>query len=301
MYRWGMVVGLVMASGSLRAEEPCVDEPEPPAREASEAMTHTIPEGDVAIGDVVCMGQREVWRDGEGRLRVCTVAEAVTLYEIPIAAEAYTHFHANGRPQQTTLARPMTLETASGLEVPCAAEHVSLSETGHVTHAVPETSLTIGSVSVRAGEGVAFHEDGSLWRATLEEPLEVLGTTFAAGTSLSWFASGEVSGGWLREPQTVGGYPIRSDFTVYPSGQLHTFELAEPRRLAEHDFPAWSKLELRRNGTLQRASYVADEGFLPHGEQWTDTLYVTFDCEGQELSSRTEHWQAPSRPPKRRK
>jgi len=55
------------------------------------------------------------------------------------------------------------------------------------------------------------------------------------------------------------------------------------------------------DGTLQRADYVSKRGFMIHGEPWSDTVHLTFDCHEKVVESHTEHFQADHapHPPKR--
>src|SRR5262249_6433955 len=99
------------------SEDPPDPDAKPPPRD--EGYTHVVPDHDVAIGRVVGRAGAGVWRDPEGRLRVCTVARRVALDGVEVAAGAYTLFHESGRPYQTTLARHQALTTAVGLVVPC--------------------------------------------------------------------------------------------------------------------------------------------------------------------------------------
>jgi hypothetical protein len=57
----------------------------------------------------------------------------------------------------------------------------------------------------------------------------------------------------------------------------------------------------RADGTLQRADYVSKRGFMIHGEPWSDTVHLTFDCHEKLVESHTEHFQADHapHPPKR--
>lgn len=274
--------------------DPPDPEPSSPLREAD--LTRTVPDRPVAFGRVLCKAGAEVWRDPQGRLRACTVARATALEGIDIAADAYSLFHEDGSPWQTTLAHAQRLQTGAGQEIPCAADLVVLTTSGVLELCTLEKPLVIGAVACRGGETVAFHDRGQLAGAVLDRPLAALGATFPAGTRLSWREGGAVVGGWLREPLSIGAYRIRYEFKVHPGGALAEIELAEPRTIQGHDFPEPSKLSFREDGSLRRAEYVTRRGLMPHGEPWTDTLHQRFDCAGKVVSSRVEHWQADTAP-----
>jgi hypothetical protein len=297
------------------ASDECAPDAEPAARagpsgerpfveflpEEEVALTRSKPTTPVRFGKVVCKANEEVWRDAEGRVRVCTVAMRTTVEGIDIAADAYTHFHATGRAHQTHLARPQTLETAKSQPIACGKDLVVLSKTGALEHCKLNKPVTLGEVACRKGESVSFHPGGELSMAVIDRPYTSLGTEFPAGARLSFHPSGALAGGWLHEPLRVLGVLVRWDFFVYPSGKLHAFELAEKRSFQGHDFPERAKIELREDGSLRRAEYEVDSGFMPHGEMWKDTKHVRFDCHGTVLSENVDHWQADRPPPSMRR
>lgn len=240
---------------------------------------------------------REIWLDAEGRLRVCTIAEPVTLHGISVDREAYTWFHPDGAPEQTTLAHVQELPTAAGSAIPCGPGHVSLSSTQRVEHCVLARSLELGGVRLRRDESVAFHPSGELAAGVVDRDTPTPLATFPAGSRLRWYPSGALAGGWLPEPLAMGGREIRWEFAVHDNGALATFSLVAPERIQGHDFPAHATIHLRDDGSLFRAEYVSDSGFMPHGEPWSDTRTLRFDCEGTIVQEHEEHFQADSPPP----
>lgn len=282
------------------ATEACVDPPEatPPEREQLE---RTIPKTAQRFGPVVCMADREVWFDAEGRMRVCTVAKPVTLHGISMGREAYTLFYPDGAPEQTSIARLHELPTASGLSIPCDPGHVSLSQTQRVEHCVLARSMKVGGITLRKGQSIAFHHGGELAGGVVHRAIETPLAKFPAGTRLHWHPSGALAGGWLAEPLKVGDYEIRWEFAVHENGVLATFDLVAATHIQGHDFPQGATIHLRSDGSLFRAKYESDSGFMPHGELWSDTRHVQFDCDGKITSEHEEHFQADQPPPKFRK
>jgi hypothetical protein len=244
------------------------------------------------------MADREVWFDDTDRMRVCTVAKAVRVHDVPVAAEAYTHFHPDGRPDQTTLSRPMTLTTANGLKVSCAADFVSLSATGMLEHCKLAGATRIADVPCRGGESVAFHPTGELHGATVDVAHQTPLGTVPAGTSLQWYPTGTLKGGWLSEPAPLGGHAAQYEFAVHENGALAAFELAEPATVQGYAFERWAELKLRPDGTLQAATFEVDSGFMPHGERWEDNKSVRYRCDGTVLDEHVDHWQAEIAPRK---
>ncbi|MDC0741369.1 hypothetical protein [Polyangium mundeleinium] len=263
--------------------------------------THVVPEHDTRFGAVVCKAKQGVWRDPTGQVRACTVARPVTVSGIDIGADAYTLFHANGHPWQTHVAHPITWKTAAGVVVPCAADLVVFSKTGALEHCKLHRPMVLDGVACRAGESVAFHPGGRLWAATIDAPVLALGITFPEGKRLSWHEDGSFAGAYVTEPWEIQGFVVRSDVKVHPNGKLAEIVLAQPRDLAGQSFPAGAKLRFRADGTLQRADYVSKRGFMIHGEPWSDTVHLTFDCHEKVVESHTEHFQADHapHPPKR--
>lgn len=250
------------------------------------------------VGAATCKVGNDVWRDDEGHVRVCTVASRVTLFGVDVAADAYTWFHADGRPYQTHIARAQELTTARGQTLGCAPELVVLSAEGALEHCELAARTKIGSVVCKAGEDVGFHPNGELALASIDAPMKVSEATFPVGTTLFWHPSGKLAGGWLREETRFRGHRIKSDFVLYESGELRAFELAEPEEIGGQKFPRYAKIELWKNGKLRRAEYEVDSGFMPHGEPWSDTRHARFDCDGKPAGDHTEHYQAPFPPPR---
>ncbi len=267
----------------------------PKADKSDPQLTRTVPAQNIGFGAVVCKAGRELWRDDAGRIRVCTVAKRVTTGGIDIGPNAYSHFYADGRPFQTSLARPQRLRTAAGATIPCGADHVVLSETGSLEHCKLDKPTTVSGIACRAGESISFFSTGQLRGATMDRPFQALSATFPAGTSLHFHPDGSLAGGWLGKPLRVGKYALRLEFKVHPQGSLSQFDLAEPQTISGHRFVEFSSIGLRPDGTLRSARFVSDRGSMPHGELWTDTTYQRFDCHEKLSSSRVEHYQAPSR------
>lgn len=264
-------------------------------------LTRSLPPADVRFGSVVCKGKHEVWRDEQGRVRVCTVAARVTVMGIDIAAGAYTHFHEDGRAYQTTTAKQQELTTAKGVKVLCAADLVVLGKTGLLEHCDLAAPVTIGNVPCRPKESIGFHSNGALSLAVVDRPTEVGGVALPAGTRVYWYESGKVAGTWLPEPTRVQGILVRWDVALHENGRLRAFTLAEAKTLSGQELPEGAKVELRPDGTLKYAEYVTKRGFMPHGEMWTDTKHVRYDCEGKVLGEYTDHWQADRPPPRLRR
>lgn len=282
-----------------RADGSCVDDGGDVGKGAArkkEQLKRTVPDRDQRFGPILCMADREVWFDDAGRMRVCTVARQVSLAGVVIENGAYTHFFPSGNPEQTTLARAQSLETAAGLTVPCAADFVALSDAGAVEHCKLEQPMTIRGAACRVGESVAFHPGGQLWGATIDQPYQALSVSFPAGTRLRWHPDGSLAGGRLSDPLRVLGHAIRYEFAVHPNGKLAEFTLAAAETIGSYRFPERATIRLRSDGTLQSAEYESDHGFLPHGEPWTDTTHMRFDCAGRLKGSHVEHYQAPSGP-----
>lgn len=272
-------------------------------RREREKHVLTVPGKSKKFGEVVCMAGRELWLDDKGRHRACTIKNAVLLHGIPIAAKAYTLFHANGRAFQTTSTRAIALRTASEQAIECAAGHLVLADSGALQSCILKTTTVFGDVSCRGGEGIVFHENGSLWGATIDEPVEAAGVRFESGTDLRWFASSSpsgssLSGGRVDKALLIGGIPVRYDFLVHPSGALAQFRSSEEHVIGGHSFPESSLIRLRPNGRLFSAEFVSDQGFMVHGEEWTDTTHQRFACDGRLVSTDVEHWQSDVRPPR---
>lgn len=263
-------------------------------------MTPTISNRDVSFGKAWCKAGREVWRDQQGRIRVCTIRDAVTLFGLPIARDAYTHFHEDGRPYQTELGREIELENAKKEHIPCSAKLAVFSPTGAIEFCTLAKTMRFNNIQFRKGESISFHSGGELAGGMIDLPWKDLGIEFPAATRMSWFPDGKLHGGWLAEPMRIQKILIRWDFTLHPNGRLHTFELAEPRTFQGQTFAERTKIKLRADSSLEYAEFIVAHGFLPHGEMWQNTKFVNYDCRGHVSSEEVKHWQA-AHPPHPRK
>jgi hypothetical protein len=256
---------------------------------------------DEPAGPVTCAKGSELGRDTQTKKLVfCTVAKAVTVDGIPIAAKSYTLFHPNGKLYQSHASAPFDRTLADGSTVRCAAELFALEPTGTLRYcdlAGPRT----GSPKPRVGEGISFHPSGRVAGMTIDEPYQSAGNSFTAGTHLAWDDTGVLRGGWAKDPVTVGALTIDWDFELYPTGKLRIAQLSKAAKIQGHDFPDHAKLQFRSDGTLETAEYISKRGFMIHGEMWTDTRTLTFDKTGKITSDHTEHYQSDVRPPKFRK
>ena len=176
-----------------------------------------------------------------------------------------------------------------------------LSKTGALEHCTPARNTTIGKITCRGGESVAFHPGGQLALAVVDQPFTLGDTELPAGTHLYFFASGALAGGWVREPARLRGVLLRWEFALHENGALRAVSLAEPRTIQGQSLPERAKVELRKDGSLKYAEFEVDQGFMPHGEMWTDTKHVRYDCASKVLSEYVEHYQAEfaPHPPKR--
>lgn len=253
---------------------------------------------DELAGAVICAKGSELGRDSQTKKLVfCTVAKAVTVDGIPIAAKSYTLFHPSGRIYQSHASAPFDRTLADGSTVRCAAELFALEPTGTLRYC-DLGAARAGSPKPRIGEGIAFHPSGRVAGMTLDEPYRAAGNSFVPGTHLAWDDTGVLRGGWAKDPITVGALTIDWDFELYPTGKLRLAQLAKAAKLQGHEFPDDAKLTFRSDGTLEAARYVSKHGFMIHGEQWTDTRSLTFDKTGKITSDHTEHYQSNVRPPK---
>ena len=182
------------------------------------------------------------------------------------------------------------------MTIPCAADFIALTDAGQVELCKLAQPMTLAGVPCRGGENVAFNANGSLGGATLNRPYRALSVWFLAGTRLEWHPDGSVAGGWLRDAMGVLNHSIRYEFAVHPNGKLAKFDLAEPETIQAYSFPERATIWLRSDGSLQCAEYESDSGFMPHGEPWTDTTHLRFDCAGRIASKHVEHYQAPHAP-----
>lgn len=299
------------AAGRCPADEP---EPAPkPRRSGPRPFVEVVPREDVPVTPetpshevqlgrgIVCKAHEKVWRDEQGRIRTCTVARRVKAFGLDLAADAYSQFHADGRPYQTHIASQQELVTAAGEKLLCAADFVMLSKTGALEHCTLVHATVIGKVPCRAGESVAFHPGGRLAMAVLDQPMKIAGLELPAASTVFLFPSGALEGGWLKEPARIRGFLVSYEFTLHENGALHVFRLAEARTIQGQKLPERATVELRRDGSLAQAEFEVDQGFMPHGELWTDTKQVSYDCAGKVRSEYVEHYQAPfpPHPPRR--
>jgi hypothetical protein len=203
-------------------------------------------------------------------------------------------FHPNGRIYQTHVRATFEATLADTTKVTCGADLVALHEDGTLRYCKLAGKRT-GTPRPRVGEGISFHRDGRVASMTLDEAYTTAGLALPPGAFAAWDAKGALTGGSVTAPITAGALSIRSDFALHPNGKLRVVELAAPAKLQGHDFPADAELAFRGDGTLEAAKYVEKRGFLPHGEQWTDTRHLTFDATGKVTSSQVDHWQSPMR------
>jgi len=277
---------------------PCVDRPfperGPPPHEPLQPTTGS----EATLGAVVCRRDREVWRDAQDRVRVCTIAKPVRHHGLPLAGDNYTHFHPDGLPYQTTLARAHDIATGDGTVVPCAAEHLVLHPTGTLEHCTLARATTFGEMECAAGESVGFRADGTLWHCTTTQEVEALDVRFPADTRMAWHADGGLESAYITGQMHVRGWLVRSELEVHASGGLAHIHLAEPRTVGGIALPEFAEVWFFEDGSPWHVEYVAEEGFMIHGEPWSDTRRVTFDCDGRIVADHTEHWQAPSPPPR---
>jgi hypothetical protein len=275
----------------------CVDAPFPEVKGPPDSgATMTMTPKARTFGAITCAGDREVWIDPQGRLDVCTIAKPTKVHGLALAGDNYTHFHPDGRPEQTTLAKPHTLQTAAGFDVVCAAEHVSLDEKGHVTHCTLEGKQTLGGTACRAGESAAFRPTGELWACTIDGSLALKGSTIVAGTQVSWHDNGAIASVYSPEPLVLDGIKMRYEVELHPDGTLARYTLDESRTVGGIALEAFAKVWFYEDGSPWHIEYVAKHGFMVHGEPWTDTRRITFDCAGKIVFDQTEHYQATARP-----
>ena len=254
------------------------------------------PGSDVPFGQARCRGDREVWRDDKGRIRVCTLRSPVTIAGFSLAGDNYTWFHDNGVPEQTTLAKGAAIPTPAGVSVACAAGFASIDRDGRLEGCVLARGARFGEVAARAGGDVSFHSDGALQGAVLDLPISVLGISIPPGTRARFHPSGRVAELQLDNPVAMAGYVVRSTVAFHESGGLSSFTLAEPHRIGTLELEAFAQVWLYEDGRPWHVELVSDRGFMVHGEPWTDTRKVTFDCSGSVTRDVTEHYQSDVRP-----
>jgi len=247
---------------------------------------------DEQVGKLTCKKGAELGVDANKRIVFCTTARAVDVDGLAVAADAYTLVHPNGRIYQTHVRAAFEVTLADKTTVKCAANLVALHDDGHLRYC-ELAAKRAGSPRPRVGGGISFHPDGRIASLTLDEPFEAAGLALPAGTFVGWDAKGALLGGYASDAIRAGALSIHYDFALHPSGKLATIQLAAAAKIQGHDFPADAKLGFRDDGTLEAAQYVADRGFMIHGEQWTDTRHMTFNPAGKITSSRIDHWQSP--------
>ena len=270
-----------------------------PSAFAAPAERRSLPTSDVTFGAVSCRAGREVWTDAAGRLTACTIKDRVVVSGIEIAADAYTLFRADGRPYQTTLARAADLPNAAGVRVACDAAFVAFGTGGALELCTLARPTTFAGVRCRAHETIAFHEKGELAAAVLDVPTTIAGVDFSAGVRVEWRPNGALASASGTGPMTIAGYRVRRGVAFHDSGAIRVFDLAEQRTIQGHDFPEGATIELRDDGTLERASWIDHIGAMPHGELTKDTRHVTYDRAGRITGVTIDHYQADDFPPHR--
>lgn len=243
---------------------------------------------------VTCKAGQEIGSDRDHRIVFCTTARAAEVDGLPIAGNSYTLFHPNGRIYQTHLGRNYTGKLGRDRVVTCGPDTIALFESGNVMFCKLAKFDDGGPLVPRVGLSIAFHPNGRIHHAVLDRAFTIDSLTMPAGATASFDDLGQFVGGFLHDPVTVGALTIVGDLTVYPgrSLKLHDLELAKPVVINGQQFPERAKLTFRDDGTLERARYVADRGFMIHGEQWTLTRTTTFDRNGKVLSSTDQRWQS---------
>jgi hypothetical protein len=274
------------------AAGPCIDDPKPIdlAAEPQPELIVETPAADVEVGPVVCMAQREVWRDKTGRLRVCTVRDSVVVHGIAIAPEAYTWFHVDGRPNQTQLAKATMLSTALGREVGCAAGALHLDAQGQLLGCRLTATTTMGGASCAAGSSIAFFPDGNKRSCQLQAPFVVHNTELPRGATVTWGPGGAVYAFTSPKPVHLGPFWVGSAL-FYADRTVRWVRLTQPAQVHGIAFPFGASLHWRPDASLQDARFEADSGHLPHGELWSDMADVWFNCASVETRRTVEHIQ----------
>jgi len=252
------------------------------------------------VGAITCKKGQDIGVDTKQRVQYCTTARPARVDGVPVAANAYTLFHPSGRIYQTHARTPFRRALADGSTVICGADLVALGDDGSLRYCKLAGALasTRGRPRPRVGEGITFYPDGRVAGMTLDEPYTAGRLALPAGTSVAWDDKGTVLGGYLQSELSTRGISIKYEFELHPNGALAHATLAAPATIAKHPFPSFGELWFRDDGTLARAQYVSDRGFMIHGEPWTDTRFESFDRSGKLTSTRTEHHQSTQRPPK---
>jgi hypothetical protein len=249
---------------------------------------------DETVGGARCKHGTEVGTDDAGHVMNCTLAGAQTLDALPAAADAYTLFHPNGRVYQTHLATPHEFAMPDGSTTSCDAEVVAVYDDGSLYWC--ELHAARGVARVHAA--IMFYPGGKPMGLTLDAAGTLGALQVPAGTAVQWDASGTALGGELPSPITARGLSIRGEFTLLPSGQVGSVVLAAETTLAHTKFPAGAELQLRDDGSLERAKWISARGFMIHGEEWEDTTTASYDATGHTTSSYTTHYQSNVRPEK---
>jgi hypothetical protein len=262
-------------------------------------VTNRVLDHDELHAGLVCKHGTELAVDAKQRLVKCTTARTSDLGGLPLTADDYTIFHANGRIYQTTTRAPITRDTPGGLAVGCATGLVVLDVDGNLESCTLARPLAI-KPAPRVGGDIGFHRNGTLSGLVLDAPLAVGSIAWPAGTHMMWTPTGVPSGGTLQASFKVGALVLTSEFTLHPGGALHAVQLDEAATVRGREFPMQAKLSLRPDGSLESAEFVSKRGFMIHGEPWTDTTHQTFDAKGNVTSSSVTHFQSNARPPPKR-
>jgi hypothetical protein len=289
--RWLVLAWLVpstaIADGAFCELTPCVPGP----------VIRTTLAADQVIGTLTCKKGQEIGHDTRKRVVFCTTAKPAVVDGIPIAANAYTLFHPNGRIYQTHAGRTFERTLADGSKVTCGADLFALEPDGLLTYCRLGGPRS-GTPPARIGAGIAFHRSGRIAGMTLDAPYTAAGLALGDGASVRWDDKGALIGGYSSTPIAAGALIIKYEFALHPSGTLKAVTLGKAAKVAGHEFPEFAKLSFRADGTLEAAEYVAKRGFMIHGEPWTDTRHMQFDRTGKITADRTEHYQAKEAPRK---
>jgi hypothetical protein len=244
---------------------------------------------------VTCKKGQDLGVDRKQRIAFCTTAHKVKVGGLPVAAGAYTLFHPGGTIYQTHLSGRHVATLADGTTVTCGKGLIALTDTGALRYCTLAGARS-DVPAPRIGEGIAFHPDGKRASYTIDKAATIAGLALPAGTHVGWSAKGALVGGTLSGPITVGALTINYAFSLHANGALEAVTLVAAATIQGHEFPAFAKLELRADGTLVRAEYVEDSGFMVHGEPWTDTRRSSYDKDGKITSTSLEHYQAMDSP-----
>lgn len=246
---------------------------------------------DEVVDKVTCKKGHELGVDKQKRLVFCTIAKAVDVDGLAVKADSYTLFHPNGRIYQTHVRAKFDAQLGDKTKVTCGPDAISVFDDGTLAYcrlAGPRA----GSPRARVGEGISFHRGGRISGMTLDETYKVAGLELPAGSSFHWDDKGVPIAGRVATPITAGALMIRYELSLHPNGKLRSVELAAKVTIQGHAFPERAELLFRADGTLEAAKYIEDDGFMPHGEQWTETRYTTYDAKGKVTSTRLDRWQS---------